>query len=104
MAWRSATKNQILHDIRVMINEHRSAAGTAIREMPILQRTPPAAGTVTGRAVAKVDSQVAVATAANRFIVIEAGALGRDVQIGETLSLLFSQGRPSIDNDRGRER
>jgi len=91
-------------EVARMAEAYMRAAGTAIREMPILQRLPPAAGTVTGRAVAKDDSQIAVATAANRFIVIEAGALGRDVQIGETLSLLFSQGRPSMDNDRGRER
>jgi hypothetical protein len=83
-----------------MAEAYMRAGGTAIREMPIFQRSPPGAGSVTGRAVAKDDSQVAVATAANRFIVVEAAALGRDVQIGETLSLLFSQGRPSIDNDR----
>ena len=87
-----------------MAEAYMRAAGTAIREMPIVQRTPPAAGSVTGRAVAKNDSHVAVATAANRFIVVEVAALGREVQIGERLSLIFSNGRMSLDTDRGRGR
>ena len=57
----------------------------------------------TGRAVAK-DEDVAVATATNSFVVVEAMPLGRDVQIGERLSLRFHQGRASIDNSRNRGR
>ena len=91
-------------DVAVMAETYMRAAGTAIREMPIVQRTAPAAGSVTGRAVAKNDSHVAVATAANRFIVVEVAALGREVQIGERLSLIFSNGRMSLDTDRGRGR
>ena len=53
------------------------------------RRTSPASGSLTGQAVAKDDAYIAVATAANRFIVIESTALGRDVQFGERLSLLF---------------
>jgi hypothetical protein len=45
-----------------MAEEYMRAAGKAIRELPILQRTPPTAGSVTGRAVAKDESHVAVAT------------------------------------------
>ena len=76
-----------------MAEAYMRAAGTAIREMPILQRTPPETGSVTGRAVAKDEAHVAVATAANRFIVVEATTLGRDIQIGERISLSFSNGR-----------
>jgi hypothetical protein len=91
-------------EVAKMAEAYMRTAGTAIREMPILQRTPPVTGSITGRAVAKADSHIAVATAANRFVIVEAGPLGRDVQIGETLSLVFSQGRPSIGSDRGRDR
>jgi hypothetical protein len=72
--------------------------------MPIVQRTPPQAGPVNGRAVAKVESHIAVATAANRFIVVDATTLGREVQIGERLSLKFSHGSAAIETDRDRGR
>jgi hypothetical protein len=84
--------------------ENMRSAGTAIRETPIVQRAPPIAGSITARAVAKDDSHVAFATAANRFIVVELCALGREVRIGERLSLQFSQGRAFIDSDLGRGR
>ena len=91
-------------DVAKMAEEYMRASGTAIREMPIVQRTPPEAGSVTGRAVAKDESHIAIATAANRFIIVEVMALGREVQIGERLSLLFCQGRASIENGHGRGR
>ena len=55
-----------------------------------------------GKAVAKDDGYIAVATAANRFIVIETAELGREIQVGERLSLLFSKGRPTIEIESGR--
>jgi hypothetical protein len=79
-------------------------SGTAIREMPIAERIPPQTGAVTGRAVAKDDAHIAVATAANSFVVVEATPLGREVQIGERLALRFFQGRASIENGRDRGR
>jgi hypothetical protein len=54
-----------------------------------------------GRAVAKDGQHVAVATAANRFVIVEAAALGGPIHIGQRLSLIFSGGRPMISNDRG---
>ena len=66
--------------------------------------TPPQSGPVTGKAVAKDENHIAVATSANRFVVVEAIALGQDVQIGDRLSLNFSKGRPSVNNDRDRAR
>ena len=84
-----------------MAEAYMRASGTAIREMPIVQRLPPVSGSIDGRAVAKDDQHVAVATAANRFVIIEAAALGDPIHIGQRLSLIFSGGRPMINNDRG---
>jgi hypothetical protein len=91
-------------EVAKMAEAYMRASGTAIREMPIAERTPPQTGSVTGRAVAKDEAHIAVATAANTFMVVEASSLTRDVQIGEQLSLRFHQGRASIDNGRGRGR
>ena len=88
-----------------MAEAYMRASGTAIREMPISERTPPQKRVrVTGQAVAKDEVHIAVATAANSFVVVELMPPGRDVQIGERLSLRLSQGRASIHNgqDRGR--
>jgi len=87
-----------------MAEAYMRKTGTAIREIPIVQRLPPKAGSATGRAVAKDESHVAVATSANRFIVVEAQALSREVKLGEHLSLLFHEGRPFIDDERDRGR
>jgi hypothetical protein len=87
-----------------MAEAYMRASGRAIREMPVVQRPAPATGSVVGRAVARDDAHIAVSTAANRFIIVESSTLGREVEIGETLSLLFSKGRPSIGSDRSRDR
>ena len=87
-----------------MAAAYMRASETAIREMPITERTPPQAGQVTGRAVAKDEAHVAFATAANSFFVVASGSLGRDVEIGERVSLRFHQGRASLDTGRGRGR
>ena len=92
------------HEVAKMAAAYMRASGTAIREMPIAERTPPQTGPVTGRAVAMDEAHVAVATAANSFFVVPATFLGRDVQIGERLSLRFHQGRASIDNGRDQGR
>jgi hypothetical protein len=72
--------------------------------MPITERTPPQTGQVTGRAVAKDEAHIAFATAANSFLVVASNSLGRDIQIGERVSLRFHQGRASLENGRGRGR
>lgn len=87
-----------------MAEDHMRASGTAIREMAIVERTPPQTGQVTGKAAAKDDAHIAVATGANSFFVVEAASLGRDVEIGERLSLRFHKGRASIENGRDRTR
>lgn len=47
---------------------------------------------------------IAFATAPNTFFVVAPRNLGRDVQIGDRLSLRFENGRASVDNGRGRGR
>jgi hypothetical protein len=91
-------------EVAKMAEAYMRTSGTAIREMPITERTPPQAGSVKGRAVAKGESHIAVATAANSFIVVEANPPGREVQIGERLSVRFHHGHASVDHghDRGR--
>jgi len=91
-------------NVAKMAEANMRAAGTAIREMPIVQGTSPSSGSLSGKAVAKDDGYIAVATAANRFIVVETAELGREIQVGERLSLLFSKGRPSIEIESGRAR
>jgi hypothetical protein len=97
-------KSRARDAVAKMAEAYMRTSGTAIREMPISERTPPQTGPVTGRAVAKDEVHVAVATAANSFVVVELIPSGRDVKIGERLSLRFSQGRASIDNGRDRGR
>jgi hypothetical protein len=87
-----------------MAEAYMRASKTAILEMPISQRTPSQTGPVTGRAVAKDDSHVAVATGANSFFVITSASLGREVQIGERISLRFHRGLASLEDDRTRSR
>jgi hypothetical protein len=86
-----------------MAEAYMRSSGTATREIPIVERTPPPTGTVTGKAVARNEVHIA-ATAANSFFVIPSASLGRDVQIGERLSLRVHQGRASIDTSRDRDR
>jgi hypothetical protein len=90
--------------IAKMAEAYMRASRTAIREMPITERTPPQTGSITGRAIAKDEAYIAFATAANSFLVVEAKSLGRDVQIGGRFSLRFHKGRASIDNGRDRGR
>lgn len=91
-------------EVAKMAEAYMRSSGTAIREMPIAERTPPQTGLVNGRAVAKNQAHVAFATAANSFFVVPSLLLARDVQIGERLSLRFHQGRVSVysGTERGR--
>jgi hypothetical protein len=91
-------------EIAKMAAASMRTSGTAIREMPITERKPPQTGQVTGTVVAKDEAHIAFATAANSFFVVTSDSLGRDIQIGERVSLRFSQGRASLDDCRGRGR
>jgi len=90
--------------VAMMAAAYMRASKTAIVDLPISRRTAPQTGRVTGRVVAKDNSHVAVATGANSFFVIPSTCLGRDVQIGERVSLRFQRGLPSLDDDRARSR
>lgn len=85
-------------------DEYMLTSGTAILEMHITVHRPPPTGPVSGRAVAKDEERIAVATAANSYFVIPSTSLDREVQAGERLSLRFHQGRVSIDSGRDRGR
>jgi N12 class adenine-specific DNA methylase len=91
-------------EVAKMAAAYMRASDTAIREMPITERTPPRTGQITGRAVAKDGTHIAFATAANSFVVVGSSSLGRDVQIGERLSLRFHQGRAAVESGRDRGR
>jgi hypothetical protein len=91
-------------EVARMAEAYMRTSGTAIREMPITERTPPQSGSVNGRAVAKDQSHIAVATAANTFVIVATTSLGRVVQVGERLSLRFREGRASIDSGHDRSR
>jgi hypothetical protein len=91
-------------DVAKMAEAYMRTSGGAIREMPISERALPQTGPITGKAVAMNEEHIAVATAANSFVIVEVMPLGRDVKIGERLSLRFSQGRASIDEGRNRDR
>ena len=92
-------------EVAKMAEAYMRTAGTAIREMPIVQRTPPVDRLGhrprCRKGLTRISRWRRPQTALSSS---KQSALGRDVQIGETLSLVFSQGRPSIASDRGRDR
>ena len=91
-------------EVAKMAEAYMRASGTAIREMPIAERTPPQTGPVTGRAVAKDEAHIAVATAANSFVVVAAMPWAAMYKSANDCSLRFHQGRASIDDGRDRGR
>lgn len=79
-------------------------SGTAIRNMPISERMAPERGQLTAKAVARDESHIAFATAANSFFVVPSNTLLSEVRVGERLSLRFHEGTLSIGNERDRTR
>jgi hypothetical protein len=75
-----------------MAEAYMRTSGTAIREMPIGERTPPQTVRVAGRAVAKGEGTSRLRQWANSFFVVPSMLLGSDVQIGDRLSLRVYQG------------
>lgn len=79
-------------------------SGGSLKDMAITERNPPDTGCVRGRAVAKLDSQVAIATAANSFVVIQLnGSVGR-VAVGEKLTVRMQRGVATLEECIGRGR
>jgi hypothetical protein len=91
-------------EVAKMAEAYMRTSGTAIREMPVVERTPPQTGPVTARAVARDEAYIAFATAANSYFVVPSTFLARKVQVGERLSLRFHQGHVLIDGGRDRGR
>jgi N12 class adenine-specific DNA methylase len=100
----AAAPSRVHEEVAKRAAAYMRASDTAIRELPIRERTPPQTGSITGTAVAKGPTHIAVATAANSFVVLASSSLDHDVQIGERLSLRFHHGRVAIDNGRNRGR
>ena len=86
-----------------MAEAYMRTSGTAIREMPIAERTPPQTGPVTGRAVAKDEAHIAVATAANSFFVVAVDLSGPRRTNRRTIVSALSAG-PCVDRERTRSR
>ena len=75
----------------------------AIAEMAISERTPPDAGIISGTALN--GTHLAVATAANRFMVLELAGSSGNVAVGAGVRIRFSQGRATVEApERGRGR
>ena len=91
-------------DLTEIGQSYMREAGTAIHGLPIVERKPPEAGPLSGRAVAKTDTHIAIATAANSFVVVPCNDLPVNIEIGERISLRMQQGRATIEDGpyRGR--
>jgi hypothetical protein len=69
----------------------------AIADMTITERTPPNAGAMSGTVVAINGTRFAVATAANRFMVLELGGSIGDLAVGTGVRIRFSHGRATVE-------
>ncbi|HEX4133804.1 MAG TPA: DEAD/DEAH box helicase family protein [Bryobacteraceae bacterium] len=76
----------------------------AISDLPIVERKLPISGSVTGKAVAKTDTQIAIATAANSFVILELNGFSASLQIGEKIAVRMHQGRTIIEQAPSRSR
>jgi len=84
--------------------EYMRHSRMAIADMAISERTAPRVGLISGTAVAINGSHVAVATAGNRFMVLELAG-SSDVAVGAGVRIRFSQGRATVEApERGRGR
>jgi hypothetical protein len=78
---------------------------TAIADMAITERTAPQIGLLSGTAVARNDTHMAIATAPNSFVVLEAEPSNGDVELGTRVRIRFSRGRGTVEaggRDHGR--
>jgi hypothetical protein len=76
----------------------------AISDLPIVERKVPISGSVTGKAVAKTDTQIAIATAANSFVIFELDGLPPSLQVGEKVAVRMQQGCAIIEQGPSRGR
>jgi hypothetical protein len=82
--------------------EYMRHSRMAIADMTISERTAPDTGFVSGTAVAINGTLLAVATAPNRFVILEVGGSGGSVAVGADLRIRFNRGRTTVATpDRG---
>lgn len=74
------------------------SSGGAIRELPIAEREIPESGVVTGKVVATSDSEIALATSSNNFVIAPIAGLDFAQQIGDRISIRIHQGKARIGN------
>ncbi len=79
-------------------------AGGAINDLAITERKPPDTGSVTGRAVARLDTQVAIATAANSFVVVQLNGSASRISVGARVTLRMQRGLAILEEGIGHER
>ena len=76
----------------------------AIKDLEITQRTAPESGSVVGKAVARVGTEVAIATAANSFVVVQLNGSASEVTIGNKIRISMQGGIAKPDKNSGLER
>jgi hypothetical protein len=85
--------------------EYMRHSRMAIADMAIRERIAPQAGLISGTAVAVNGTHLAVATAGNRFMVLELAGSSGNVAVGAGVRIRFSQGRATVEApERGRGR
>jgi hypothetical protein len=85
--------------------EYMRHSRMAIADMPITERPGPDTGVVSGTAVAIQGTILAVATAPNRFVILEVDGSGGGVAMGADVRIRVSRGRATVENparERGR--
>jgi hypothetical protein len=85
--------------------EYMRHSRMAIADMPITERARPDAGVVSVTAVAMNGTLLAIATAPNRFVILEFGGSGGDVAVGADVRMRLRRGHATIEapeRDRGR--
>jgi N12 class adenine-specific DNA methylase len=90
-------------ELAKMAEAYMRSSGTAIRELPIVERNPPQSGSLAGRIVAKGESLIAVATTPNRFVIVDPSGITTPMDVGERLTLHFELGLATPTNS-ARER
>ena len=92
-------------DLAKSAMEYMRHSRMAIADMAISERMGPDTGVVSGTLVAINGAHLAVATAPNRFVVLEFGGSGGDVAVGADVRIRVSRGRATIEapeRERGR--
>jgi len=85
--------------------EYMRHSRMAIADMAISERTAPNAGVISGTAVAVNGTHLAVATAGNRFMVLELPGSSGDVALGAGVRIRLTQGKAIFEtSERGRGR